>query len=136
MRIFDDSELECLSIDLHWFPRNLSNFHFLQYVEIAFSPEGLNTQQNRIDQLFKYLPSRLLSLKLIYLPRLDVNLLSSIAALFTELHTLTLTCTERLIEDCCWYCYEEASGCTVHSPLPDIYCDADDLTVSRVYAFP
>ncbi len=127
-----DSELDCLSVDLHWFPQNLLMFQSLCRVEINFAPEGLNTQEDRVNQLFKYLPSRLSHLKLTYLPRIDVSMLYHIASLFPQLLALVLTCTERITEDCCWYCYEEASGCTAHSPLPDAYSDVDDLTVSLV----
>ena len=94
------------------------------------SSEGLSTQRSFIKYFFKQLPPHLIHLELSFLPRIDVNLLSCIATKFSDLKSLELTSTERLIDDCCWDCYEDASTCTVHSPIPDVYCDAEDLSVS------
>lgn len=110
---------------------DLSCFKHLQNVAIRMPDEGLSTQKTFIKYLFKNLPSALLHFKLSFLPRIDTTLLTSIAAKLSDLRTLELTCTERLIDDCCWDCLEEVSTCTIHSPLPDIYCNAEDLSVSR-----
>ena len=109
---------------------DLSAFINLQNVAIRMPDEGLSTQRTFVKYLLKSLPSTLLHFKLSFLPRIDTTLLTSIATKLPDLRTLELTCTERLIDDCCWDCLEEASTCTIHSPMPDIYCNAEDLCVS------
>ncbi|THH32476.1 hypothetical protein EUX98_g1741 [Antrodiella citrinella] len=123
--------LESVSIVVFSQLDNLAAFTNFSSVEIDMSPEGLSTQHTFIKYLFKHLPAGLLHLTLSFLPRVDTALLSRISEKFLNLQTLQLTCTERLVDDCCWDCYEEASTCTVHSPIPDVYVDAEDLS----YAF-
>ncbi|CAL1715238.1 unnamed protein product [Somion occarium] len=123
--------LNCISVSLFSGLSNLLCFHNLREVHIDFSPEGLHTQQTCARKIFKYLPAKLTALELSYLPKIDVDLLSRIALKFPMLKALKLSCSERLINDCCWECYEESSSCTIHSPIPDIYIDADDMA----YAF-
>ncbi|TCD71781.1 hypothetical protein EIP91_003124 [Steccherinum ochraceum] len=98
------------------------------------SSEGLSTQRTFVKYLVKNLPSRLLHLKLSYLPRIDSVLLSTISAKLCKLKTLELNCTERLVDDCCWDCCEDASTCTIHSPIPDVYADVEDLSLAYATA--
>ncbi|KAH8104040.1 hypothetical protein BXZ70DRAFT_985047 [Cristinia sonorae] len=120
--------IQSLSTTIFHNIETLQHFQNIHTVNVDMSPEGLNTQRTFIKYLLAHLPSRLLHLKLCFLPRIDTNLLSGIAERFPALKTLALTCTERLIDDCCWDCYEETSTCTLHSPIPDVYFDAEDLS--------
>ncbi|KAI0075328.1 hypothetical protein K474DRAFT_1762582 [Panus rudis PR-1116 ss-1] len=124
-------EIDGLSIALCTAPANLLSFTYLRSLQIDLSPEGLNTQHTCLARLFNCLPPSashsLTFLKLTYLPCVNVHLLKQIAKLFPELKTLELSCAERLIDDCCWECYEETSSGTIHSPIPDVYFEIDDL---------
>ncbi|KAL4246252.1 hypothetical protein ABKN59_009222 [Abortiporus biennis] len=136
-------ELSSLSTSLSSAPGNLLSFQDIRTIELDFSNEGLNTQHNRATQIFLGRPSScstlgqqistrisLTTLRLSYLPRIDTALLALISGNFPALKILALTCSERLLDDCCWDCYEEASSCTTHSPIPDMYCNAEDLSVA------
>lgn len=123
------SDLDCLSTSILSDISHLLHFSNLQHVHVDFSPEGLHTQRTCIRKILKCLPAELTLLELSYLPKLDVDLLHRVAKHFPHLTNLKLTCSERLINDCCWACYEESSSCTVHSPIPDNHVDVDDLTV-------
>lgn len=124
-----DSNLECSSKTITSEIDQLSNFDRLRVVEIEFSPDGLKTQFTRIKMIFKHLSPNITELRLTWLPCIDINLLSMIAARFTALETLDLTCAERLDEECCWLCYEESLSRTVHSPVPDVCYSTEQLPV-------
>ena len=123
------SELDCLSLAMLSDLSYLFHFTNLQHIHIDFSSEGLHTQRTCLRKLLKCLPCELTSLELSYLPKIDVDLLNRVVKTFPRLIFLKLTCSERLINDCCWACYEESSSCTIHSPIPDNYIDADHLVV-------
>ncbi|KAI6044482.1 hypothetical protein EDC04DRAFT_2865931 [Pisolithus marmoratus] len=67
--------------------------------------------------------SRLTSLKMTCLWRIDVGLLSMVAKIFPALMDLHLTCSENLDTSCCWLCYEESSMAVIHSPIPGHYAN-------------
>ncbi|KAI0687153.1 hypothetical protein C8T65DRAFT_819090 [Cerioporus squamosus] len=105
----------------------LSCFASLRDLALDLSADGLATQRSRCVLLFQNVTADLCSLKLTYLPRIDVTLLSLLASRFPSLSQLELSCTERLDEQCCWICYEESSSCVVHSPIPDLFPSAERL---------
>lgn len=110
----------------------LTNLHTLS---IDFAQEGLSTQHPRIKSLIENfdlasISLKLTSLTLSNLPRIDIVLLRLIAASFPRLTDLYLSCTERLEFGCCWSCFEDSLGCTIHSPIPDDYLDVSDMAVS------
>ncbi|KAI0630577.1 hypothetical protein C8Q77DRAFT_1219510 [Trametes polyzona] len=105
----------------------LSRFTALKTLALNFSADGLSTLGNRASLLFGNLNADLAQLKLTHLPRIDRTLLSLVAARFTSLKTLELSCTERLDTQCCWLCLEESSTCVVHSPIPDSFVTVEHL---------
>ncbi|KNZ77414.1 hypothetical protein J132_05521 [Termitomyces sp. J132] len=95
------------SIRLHW----LSH---LRSLSIDLTQEGLSTQHPAIVNIFSSLaPYRLL--------------LGLIAKTFPCLVVLYLSCTERIDFSCCWACFEDSLGCTLHSPIPDDYLDVKKM---------
>ncbi|KAI6167295.1 hypothetical protein EDD17DRAFT_1469258 [Pisolithus thermaeus] len=77
---------------------------------------------------FSVLASRLTSLKMTSLWRIDVDLLGAVAKTFPALTDLHLSCSENLDTSCCWLCYEESSIAVIHSPIPDHYANVKTLT--------
>ncbi|KAG6861259.1 hypothetical protein C0995_002067 [Termitomyces sp. Mi166 len=115
------------SARLHW----LSHLRTL-FIDLA--QEGLSTQHPTIASIFSSLAPcitypNLSSLTLSSLPRIDCLLLSLIARTFPRLVDLYLSCTERIEFDCCWACFEDSLGCTLHSPVPDDYLDVIKMAV-------
>lgn len=110
----------------------VARFTYLRDLTLDFSADGLATQSSRCGLLFSNITSDLSSVKLTYLPRIDVTLLSLLAGRFPSLTNLELSCTERLDEGCCWLCFDESSSCIVHSPIPDYFPSAERLAVCRV----
>ncbi|KAF8074674.1 hypothetical protein FPV67DRAFT_592605 [Lyophyllum atratum] len=110
-------------------PIRLGSFSHLQTLSIDLVQEGLSTQHPLLSRLFGYLDSsNMTSLTLSNLPRLDVLLLRVIANTFPRLVDLYLSCTERIDFGCCWACFEDSLGCTIHSPIPDDYSDVEDMS--------
>lgn len=105
----------------------------LQYLSIDLAQEGLSTQHPRLQALLGPLESsaraNLTSLTLSSLPRIDALVLRLIAKSFPRLTDLYLSCTERLEFTCCWTCFEDSLGCTIHSPIPDDYINVAELAV-------
>lgn len=111
---------------------NLQHFTRLNSLYIDFSTEGSNTHHARARLILAYLQpkfSRLTCLEFDFLPSITTHILELIVETCPALETLILGCSTRLVADCCWTCYDEASTCTVHSPLPDYFCDVDGMTV-------
>ena len=108
----------------------LAQYTLLRSLELDFAEDGLSTQRSRCLLLFKNMTADLTILAMTSLPRIDVPLLSMLSTRFPSLKTLTLSSTERLDKECCWLCYEESSGCTIHSPIPEVYPSVHALAVS------
>ncbi|KAG9223895.1 hypothetical protein CCMSSC00406_0004489 [Pleurotus cornucopiae] len=97
--------------------------------------EGLSTQHLLMKKFLKHLyrPTTgspyfaLTALKLTSLARIDVPLLRLISKNTPALVHLHVSCTERLWYECCWNCYTDNAECFIHSPIPDMFIDADDL---------
>ncbi|PSR82603.1 hypothetical protein PHLCEN_2v6036 [Hermanssonia centrifuga] len=119
--------LMCDSNALHIRPDTLRQFLKLKTVQVNFSSEGRNTQLTSTKLILPCIPSYLTHLQLGYLPLIDATLLQRISSNLPALEFLELTCSVRLEPDCCWDCYEEAGSHTIHSPIPDYYCSAQDL---------
>ncbi|EPT00978.1 hypothetical protein FOMPIDRAFT_1080404, partial [Fomitopsis schrenkii] len=111
-------------------PVHLANLTNLGTLELDFSGDGLATQSQRAELLIKVLPPTLTVFRLVCLPRIDTHILSLIAARCPALETLDMTVVDRLDKSCCWYCLEESSTCTVHSPIPDIYPNVNELSIA------
>ncbi len=124
------SSLMCDSNALHIRPDTLRQFLKLKTVQVNFSSEGRNTQFTSTKLILPCIPSYLTHLQLGYLPLIDATLLQRISSNLPALEFLELTCSVRLEPDCCWDCYEEAGSHTIHSPIPDYYCSAQELAVS------
>lgn len=107
----------------------LKSFRALRTVHITFFGQTLATQHRAI-QVLNTLPSELTELHLSDLADINIYTLSTVASNFPRLTSLTLTCSERLDESCCWSCFEESASCTWHSLIPERFCDVADLTVS------
>ncbi|KAF9460534.1 hypothetical protein BDZ94DRAFT_1283902 [Collybia nuda] len=117
---------------LSYNPTRLNYLNNLHTLSIDFAQEGLSTQHPCIKSLLENLELASISLKLTSLtlsnlPRIDVVLLKLIARSFPRLMDLYLSCTERLEFSCCWSCFEDSLGCTIHSPIPDDYFEVSDL---------
>ncbi|KAJ7668327.1 hypothetical protein B0H17DRAFT_222001 [Mycena rosella] len=114
----------------------------LQELSLDLGTEGLFTQHPILKQIFRYLlsgsspinninPSHTLTvLTLTSLPRIDIPLLRLITDSFPRLVDLHLSCTERLDLHCCWCCYEESFGITIHSPVPDMFSRSRDMAIA------
>jgi hypothetical protein len=127
--------------------QNLQCFTHLAVLCVDFSTEGLHTHEGYVKIILSNLPSnayrmltpttklkrptmpQILSLEFSFLPSITPHILSMISTYCPKLQGLVLKCTDRLLAECCWTCYEEAASCTEHSPLPDLICDVGDLTV-------
>ncbi|KAJ7155396.1 hypothetical protein C8R43DRAFT_884454 [Mycena crocata] len=104
----------------------------LETLSIDLYSEGLVTQHPCLKRICLELLSspienashKLTMLTLTSLPHLDVPLLRLIGNNFPCLIDLHLSCTERLDLTCCWHCYEESLGLTIHSPIPEVYPDS------------
>ncbi|KAL0955145.1 hypothetical protein HGRIS_004059 [Hohenbuehelia grisea] len=120
--------------------RLLSSFIRLQALSIDMGSEGFLTQNCVLKAFCKSLPvpsvgiSQLTTLKLTFLPRIDTALLRLLAQYAPTLVDLHLGCSERIFYDCCWSCCIDTSDCTIHSPIPDMYTNADDLAVDFAFA--
>ncbi|KAF7430703.1 hypothetical protein PC9H_006414 [Pleurotus ostreatus] len=107
----------------------------LQSFSVDMDNEGLSTQHLLMKKFLKYLyrPTTgslhfaLTALKLTSLARIDVPLLRLISKNTPALVHLHVSCTERLWYECCWNCYTDNAECFIHSPIPDMFIDADDL---------
>lgn len=137
MRAYINSRSLCASSKiLSYKPKALCLLTHLQYLSIDLAQEGLSTQHPRLKILFAFLEfgasASLTSLTLSSLPRIDALLLQLIASSFPRLTDLYLSCTERLEFSCCWTCFEDSLGCTIHSPIPDNYIDVQQLAVSHI----
>ncbi|OCH96316.1 hypothetical protein OBBRIDRAFT_809230 [Obba rivulosa] len=120
-------KLECYSSTLTGHCFYLRYFQNLQALEIDFFKDGLSTQSDRVKSILRHVTSGLTRLTFTFLPRIDTPLLDIVASTLPDLETLELSCVGRLDEDCCWGCYEDSASCTIHSPLPDIYSNVDEL---------
>ena len=107
----------------------LAHFTNLQTLELDFSDDGLATQSQRAELFAQFLPATLTVVRLVCLPRIDAHILGLIASCCPALETLDITTLERLDLSCCWTCLEESSTCMVHSPIPDMYRDVEELSV-------
>lgn len=115
-------------------PSRLSFLTHLRMLSIDLAQEGLSTQHPCLKALFTQFKLanagfNMTSLTLSNLPRIDVVLLRLIAKVFPRLTDLYLSCTERLEFGCCWPCFEDSLGCTIHSPIPDDYSAIEDMAV-------
>ncbi|KIP02295.1 hypothetical protein PHLGIDRAFT_122577, partial [Phlebiopsis gigantea 11061_1 CR5-6] len=119
--------LECTSTCVYARPADLTRFSNLRRIAVDFDAEGLGTHHDSSKLILSCLPPQLTQLELLHLPSVTTQLLSLIAVHCPGLKTLVLRCSDRLLPDCCWNCYDEAGSCTVHSPIPDHYCDAARL---------
>ncbi|KAJ3745777.1 hypothetical protein DFH05DRAFT_1051885 [Lentinula detonsa] len=110
----------------------------LEHLRLNFEKEGLQTQHPICQRLFPNLASsKLSSLIIDMIPRIDRTLLSLISRSFPCLKVLKLSVTERLTieRDCfCWCCFEDVLECCVHSPIPDSYGDVSLLAQSYAAA--
>ncbi|KAF7309794.1 Deacetylase sirtuin-type domain-containing protein [Mycena indigotica] len=105
----------------------LSELSHLVQLSIDFATEGLATQKFAMH-LVADAPPTLNILILTSLPSVNIPLLRLVASRFPYLTRLHLSTTERL--DChCWNCYEESLGCTMHSPIPSMFSDAQHLSI-------
>lgn len=130
------STIESLTTALGRTPAFLANFTNLKTLELDFSNDGLATQSQRAELLAQSLPATLTVIRLVCLPRIDPHILGLIAARCPALETLDTTTLERLDISCCWVCLEESSTCMVHSPIPDKYPDARELSVVSMRVTP
>ncbi|KAF8880193.1 hypothetical protein BD779DRAFT_1676064 [Infundibulicybe gibba] len=106
----------------------VDSIDILRSLDVQFAQEGLSTQHARLTLLVKnIIATNLTSLTLSSLPRIDIPLLRLIVKSFPRLVNLHLSCTERLDFNCCWVCFEDSLGCTIHSPVPDSYANPEDL---------
>ncbi|KAJ4470138.1 hypothetical protein J3R30DRAFT_3343196 [Lentinula aciculospora] len=114
--------------------KELKRLRGLRVLCINFDKEGLQTQHPICQRLFPHLvSSKLSSLTLDMIPRIDRTLLSFVSETFPCLKTLLLSVVERLTvdRDCdCWCCFEDVLECCVHSPVPDVYGDVNLLAES------
>ncbi|EPT00995.1 hypothetical protein FOMPIDRAFT_1121547 [Fomitopsis schrenkii] len=124
------STFDSRTTDLSSEPAYLANLTNLGTLELDFSGDGLATQSQRAELLIKVLPPTLTVFRLVCLPRIDTHILSLIAARCPALETLDMTVVDRLDKSCCWYCLEESSTCTVHSPIPDMYPNVNELSIA------
>ena len=99
-------------------------------VRIVFKTETLANIHRVIFPLLDNLPEGLTDLSLSDLPEVNPRVLDKIAQKFCNLRSLELHCTERLDTSCCWDCFEESASCIWHSPIPDLFFDPRDLSVS------
>ncbi|KAJ3995477.1 hypothetical protein F5050DRAFT_1573497 [Lentinula boryana] len=110
----------------------------LEHLRLNFEKEGLQTQHPICQRLFPNLASsKLSSLIIDMIPRIDRTLLSLISRSFPCLKVLKLSVTERLTveRDCfCRCCFEDVLECCVHSPIPDSYGDVSLLAQSYAAA--
>lgn len=107
----------------------LKTFSNLHTVTIDFNLEGPQTHHTCAKLILSCMPLQLVHLELLLLPSITTHLLSLVATYCPHLKTLVLRCCDRLLSDCCWNCYEEAGSCTVHSPIPKYFCNAEHLAV-------
>ncbi|KAJ6591596.1 hypothetical protein DFH09DRAFT_179185, partial [Mycena vulgaris] len=118
--------------------QRLAALTHLQELSVDLRTEGLFTQQPVLKRICRDLLSSsthnashtLTMLTLTSLPRIDIPLLRLIAISFPRLFDLHLGCTERLDLHCCWSCYEESLGVTIHSPVPDMFSRSRDMAVA------
>lgn len=99
-------------------------------LELDFSGDGLATLSQRAELFIKFLPPSLTVFRLVCLPRIDTHILGLIAARCPALETLDMTVLDRLEKSCCWSCLDESSTCAVHSPIPDMYSNVQELSVA------
>ena len=109
----------------------------LHDLHVDFSHAGLMLQRSCLEQLFKSLAAhkivlKLTSLKLTNLPRIDKPLLEMVALELPGLVELYLSSADSLDLDCCPNCYEDSLSRILHSPIPEMYKDAETLAVSSV----
>lgn len=112
-------------------------FRNLKHLMISFSSDGRQSQASRLQRIFSppavhlcpWYPSRLTSLTLTKLWRIDVPLLKTLASTFPSVKILYLSCSEQLDVSCCWPCFEESSTAVVHSPIPNYFHNITNLTV-------
>lgn len=110
-------------------------FRDLRSMHISLAEDGSRIQGSILNRILSkptlpVMASRLTSLKMTGLWRIDVDLLSTVAKTFPGLTDLHLSCSENLDTSCCWLCYEESSMAVIHSPIPDHYANVKTLTVS------
>ncbi|KAI0083954.1 hypothetical protein BDY19DRAFT_899436 [Irpex rosettiformis] len=127
-------------------PQILQRFSRLTALRVDFSTEGLHTHEDYVKLILSNLHTsanliltpatkakklalpHILTLEFCFLPSITPHILSMVSIYCPKLEELVLKCTDRLLPDCCWTCYEEVASCTTHSPLPDVICDVGDLT--------
>ncbi|EKM50519.1 uncharacterized protein PHACADRAFT_200465 [Phanerochaete carnosa HHB-10118-sp] len=119
--------MDTISIALYVNPENLVTFMNLHTVTIDFDAEGQHTHHTSAKLILSCMPPQVTRLELLYLPSITTYLLSLVATYCPRLDTLVLRCSDRLLPDCCWNCYDEAGSHTVHSPIPNSYCNAEHL---------
>jgi len=78
--------------------------------------------------LINGLPNTITELTMDDLADIEMTTLKLIALKFENLTSLEITCNDRLDDSCCWSCFEESSSCIRHSPIPDTFPSAEDLT--------
>ncbi|KAJ7091348.1 hypothetical protein B0H15DRAFT_977221, partial [Mycena belliarum] len=134
--------LRASSKTLTFHSAQLSALNYLQELSVDLSTEGLRSQLPILKRICLALLSccssvdninashTLTILTLTSLPRIDIPLLRLIAESFPRLVDLHLSCTERLDLHCCWLCYEESLGVTVHSPVPEMFSHSRDMAVA------
>ncbi|KAJ8473046.1 hypothetical protein ONZ45_g2885 [Pleurotus djamor] len=120
----------------------LASFTRLQALQIDLATEGLSTQSQMLRLYCHYLwnpaptnstgftsAAQLTALKLTSLARIDLSLLRLLTTTFPALIHLHLSCSERICFDCCWNCCVDTAECVIHSPIPDMLHDANELAI-------
>ena len=121
--------LECTTASLYVHTDQLLKFSNLHCVSIDFDAEGLGTHHNSSKLILSNLPPQISRLDLLHVPSITTYLLSLISTSCLQLESLVIRCSDCLLPDCCWNCYDEAGSRAVHSPIPEHYCDAESLAV-------
>ncbi|KIM44796.1 hypothetical protein M413DRAFT_48103, partial [Hebeloma cylindrosporum] len=132
------SWVRSLSAPSFLIPPNVNEFKklpCLHHLHVDFSHSGLMLQRSCLGQLFKNLGAhkivlKLTSLMLTNLPRIDEPLLEMIARELPGLVELHLNSADSLDLDCCPNCYEDSLSRISHSPIPEMYRDAEFLAMA------
>ena len=114
----------------------LKRFENLQDLIIDCSHCILSAHVSTFSRLFRALTdednlvSSLRSFIMTDVPCLDDVLLRTIAASLPQVVNLHVSTIEGIEMGCCRNCYEESLDRVLHSPIPDIYLNGEDMAVS------